>query len=231
MSIIWQNKLNNNFEILIEGFMKKLISIIFFISVTLFAQTKNSSPFLSVHGGLHRTSIDNFDENYDSKNMFNYGGGFGIPLTRRNFLYFKFSYYHVEGQPTVYNWDENLNIYKSKVDGVSKFFYRTFQLSMQYRFLEYNKLHAGLDAGIAYISTTETSDRKDLNLNTWYPPTNTSNIGLLLGAVAEYDITPNFSLFIEPRYTATIEEKFFQDIGGFNLDFGFRYYLSILKNN
>ncbi len=81
-------------------YFSTLIIILLILASNLFSQTNNSKLFyLSINAGLYITSLENFDETYDSKLGFVYGLGAGLQLSSKSYLFGKATLFSKSGIP------------------------------------------------------------------------------------------------------------------------------------
>ncbi len=206
-----------------------LVIFIFFISISLYAQSKNlESPFLSVHSGVFLTSIKNFDKTYNSQLGLVYGLGAGLPLSTKSYIYGKATLFYKSGTPVIrtYNLQNGTPVLVSETrEGSATFKEWIINGGFLYNFFLNRDWTLGINGGITYSKVSES--QKDINGTVSSSIGSSGIFGFFIGGVLEKNFNKSpFSIFIEPQFNFSRSDvlRYVGNYGGLNLNIGARYY-------
>jgi hypothetical protein len=186
------------------------------------------SAFVSANVGVFVTANANFSKVYDSKAGFVFGGGIGLPLSTRAYLYGKVTYFSKSGVPVIYTYtyqNGNLVSITETKGGTATFKQWIFNGGIQYNIFLSEDFTLGITGGIAYSRFSEEQRSPASSLTSTIDGTGVFGFFGGIGIEKNFQGSP-FSVFAEAQYNYSRRDLVgvVGDYGGLNLDLGIRYY-------
>ena len=209
---------------------KSWIFILLFIcSFSIYSQTqKKKSLFVSIHSGLFITSIENFEDTYDSQAGIVYGLGLGLPLSTKAFIYGKATLFSKNGTPVfrTYRFENGeTTLIDETREGSASFKQWIINGGILYNLLNNRIWILGVNGGITYSKISE--EIKNSSGTTSSSVNGSGILGFFGGVVIEkkFDEKP-ISVFIDTQINITRSDvlSYVGNYGGINLNIGVRYF-------
>jgi hypothetical protein len=212
-----------------KQFMQLLIPM-FILSHSSSSQTQEfKSPFVSGNLGCFVTSLKDFSKVYDSNIGFAFGGGVGLPLSSRTYLYGKATYFLKSGVPVIYTYSYQngtiVSVTESRDGGTATFHQWIFNGGIHYNFFLSEEFTLGVDGGLTYAKISETMQSATATLSSTLDAAGALGFFAGLGLERNFSQSP-FTVFAEAQYNYIRHDILTAvgNYGGANLTFGLRYY-------
>lgn len=212
----------------------QILTIVMLSTVSIYAQSDSlKSSFFSLHSGIFLTSLENFDETYDSQYGFVYGLGIGMPLSTRLSIYGKATLFSKSGSPVIktYNYENGTRTLVSESrEGSASFTQWIINGGLLYNYPINENWILGLNGGITYSIVSE--KQKNGGGDTILSIEGSGIFGFFFGGILERKFNKSsFSLFFEPQYNSSRSDvlNYVGNYGGLNLNIGARYYFKMKK--
>jgi hypothetical protein len=186
------------------------------------------SAFVSANLGGFVALREDFSKVYDSNLGFAFGGGLGLPLSSRMYLYGKATYFFKTGVPVIYTYtyqDGNLVSITERRDGTASFKQWIINGGLQYNVFLSEDYTFPINGGITYTRISEEQRSSSGSLSSSID--GTGILGLFGGVGVERNFQDSpFSVFAETQYNYSRRDILTAvgNYGGWNLTLGVRYY-------
>jgi hypothetical protein len=208
-----------------------MVASIFLVSLQAISQTVGlRSPFISGNIGVFITAVDSFDKVYDSHAGFAFGGGVGLPISTRTYLYGKMTRFTKSGVPVIYTYHFQggalIDVTESR-EGVATFKQWIFNLGLQYNLFLSEEFTLGIIGGGTYGRVSE--EQRRANGSIVFGIEGATLFGFFGGIAMERNFRQSpVSVFLESQYNYSRRDlvNFLGNYGGTNLTLGIRYYFS-----